>query len=88
MFFFLQYDLTNTLAVHIGTAHPLKSRDESYVYYYGTHLNYKQAYNFVRIPTDNDQKGKEENLTFYIYTKESIWPIHKGLKGQPNLKDH
>lgn len=49
-----KYELTNALTVHMGTAHPLKSLDGKYMYYYGTHMNARQAYNFVSIPLSND----------------------------------
>ena len=53
-----QFELTDALTVHMGTAHPLKSLDGKYMYYYGTHMNPKQAYNFVQIPLSNDASSE------------------------------
>lgn len=52
----LKHDLSKNLTFHVGTAHPVKDRDGSCVYFYGTNMIYSSAYNFIRIPIDNDQK--------------------------------
>ncbi|KAK3763667.1 hypothetical protein RRG08_051189 [Elysia crispata] len=41
------------VAVHLGTAHPHKLKDGSIIFY-GTNMNYKQAYNFIAIPPQSD----------------------------------
>ena len=63
-----QHDIMKHIVVHIGTAHPLKSPDGKTMYYYGTNMNYKQAYNFVKIPISNDKESKIlfVNCIFYI----------------------
>ena len=60
------------VAVHLGTAHPHKLKDGSIIFY-GTNMNYKQAYNFIAIPPQSDPSKCENKILqawlilFYIH---------------------
>ncbi|BFZ23744.1 hypothetical protein BsWGS_26783 [Bradybaena similaris] len=49
-------DITKYFAVHMGTAHPHQDKDGS-MYYFATCVNFKQAYNFVRIPQNSQSQS-------------------------------
>jgi len=72
------HNIASRLNVHMGNAHPLTERDGSCMYYFGINMNYKQAYNFVKIPLNGNEEDPFANAEV-IARIESRWKLNIGF---------
>ncbi|RUS78822.1 hypothetical protein EGW08_013407, partial [Elysia chlorotica] len=67
--------ITDYVAVHLGTAHPHKLKDGTFIYF-GTNMNHKQAYNFIAIPPQSDPSKSPFADMKIVATAPSRWKMN------------
>ncbi|GFO41127.1 retinoid isomerohydrolase, partial [Plakobranchus ocellatus] len=68
-------DLKDYLPLHLSTAHPHKLKDGTMIFF-GTNMNYKNAYNFIEIPPPADPSENPFAAAKIVATVPSRWKMN------------